>query len=133
MVHGCINPNPDLTMFGEGLQRIFKIGLLFAGAKNGVVIIDEFENAIHASLLSNVVVLLHELAIQFNAQVFISSHSKECIDAFALCENIPKSDCMNLRFNSMPRFSSARTAKSVLTLLLSVRIFPNPNCRPIVW
>ena len=92
VVHGCINPNPDLTMFGEGLQRIFKIGLLFAGAKNGVVIIDEFENAIHASLLNNVVVLLHELAIQFNVQVFISSHSKECIDAFALCENIPKSE-----------------------------------------
>jgi hypothetical protein len=92
VIHDHLNPNPDLTKFGEGLQRIFKIGLLFAGAKNGVVIIDEFENAIHASLLSKVTGLLHELAIKFNVQVFVSSHSKECIDAFALNKNIPHSD-----------------------------------------
>jgi predicted ATPase len=92
VLHDRIQPNLDLTKFGEGLQRIFKIGLLFAGAKNGVVIIDEFENAIHASLLKKVVVLLYDLAVLFNVQVFISSHSKECIDAFALCDEIPQSE-----------------------------------------
>lgn len=92
VIHETINPNPDLTKFGEGLQRIFKMGLLFAGAKNGVVIIDEFENAIHARLLVKVANLLHALAKKFNVQVFISSHSKECIDAFALNEDIPHSE-----------------------------------------
>jgi len=92
VIHNTIDPNPDLTKFGEGLQRIFKIGLLFAGARNGVVIIDEFENAIHAGLLAKVTTLLHELANKFNVQVFVSSHSKECIDAFALNQAIPESD-----------------------------------------
>ncbi|MET3135669.1 AAA15 family ATPase/GTPase [Undibacterium sp. GrIS 1.2] len=92
VMHDRIHPNPDLTQFGEGLQRIFKIALLFAGAKNGVLIIDEFENAIHASLLDKVVTLLYELSVQFNVQVFISSHSKECIDAFALSKTIPSSE-----------------------------------------
>jgi hypothetical protein len=92
VIHDAIDPNPDLTKFGEGLQRIFKIGLLFAGARNGVVIIDEFENAIHTGLLVKVTTLLHELANKFNVQVFVSSHSKECIDAFALNEAIPESD-----------------------------------------
>ncbi|CAK8718923.1 ATPase AAA-type core domain-containing protein [Candidatus Electrothrix laxa] len=92
VIHENINPNPDLTIFGEGLQRIFKIGLLFAGAKNGVVIIDELENAIHASLLPKLVKLINELSLKFNIQVFISSHSKECIDAFAKSENIPEKD-----------------------------------------
>lgn len=92
VIHDSIDPNPDLTKFGEGLQRIFKIGLLFAGAPNGVVIIDEFENAIHAKLLLKVTSLLYELAKRFNVQVFISSHSKECIDAFALNDEIQKSD-----------------------------------------
>ena len=92
VIHEDINPNPDLTIFGEGLQRIFKIGLLFAGAKNGVVIIDELENAIHASLLPKLVKLINELSLKFNIQIFISSHSKECIDAFAKSENIPEKD-----------------------------------------
>ena len=90
VVHETISPNPDLTMFGAGLQRIFKLGLLFAGAKNGVVIIDEFENAIHTALLPKLVHLIHELAIQFNVQVFLSSHSKECIDHFTLNESLTK-------------------------------------------
>jgi hypothetical protein len=90
VIHDKISPNPDISMFGEGLQRIFKIGLLFAGAKDGVLIIDEFENAIHASLLHKVADLLFKLAVMFNVQVFISSHSKECIDAFALSNEIPR-------------------------------------------
>ncbi len=89
VLHKKIAPNPDLSMFGEGLQRIFKIGLLFAGAKDGVLIIDEFENAIHASLLHKVADLLYKLSVKFNVQVFISSHSKECVDAFALSDTIP--------------------------------------------
>ncbi len=92
VLHKTITPNPDLTQFGEGLQRIFNIGLLFAGAKNGVLIIDEFENAMHASLLNKVAELIYELAYQFNVQVFISSHSKECIDAFATSNKIPPSE-----------------------------------------
>ena len=82
VVHDHVSPNPDLTAFGDGIQRIFKIGLLFAGARNGVVLIDEFENAIHASVLSSLALLVHSLAVKFNVQVFLASHSKECIDAF---------------------------------------------------
>ena len=90
--HDLFFPNPDLTMFGEGLQRIFKIGLLFACAKNGVVIIDEFENAIHTMLLPKIVALIYELAVQFNVQVFLTSHSKECIDAFVNSDRLQEKD-----------------------------------------
>ena len=41
----------DLTSYGEGLQRIFEIALSFAFCKNGVLLIDEIETAIHKSLL----------------------------------------------------------------------------------
>lgn len=92
VIHAKIIPPPDLTLFGEGLQRIFKMGLLFAGAKNGVLVIDEFENAIHASLLPKLTKLIYELSKRFNVQVFITSHSKECIDAFAQDKFIPKTE-----------------------------------------
>lgn len=80
--HDTMHPAPDLAQFGEGVQRVFQIGLLFAYAKNGVVLIDEFENAIHFSLLSAFTKLVQELAEKFNVQVFLTSHSKECVDAF---------------------------------------------------
>lgn len=84
--HDDPSRNLDLTHFGEGMQRVFMIGLLFAHAEHGVVLIDEIENALHTSLLQDFSRFLHELAIEFNVQVFMTSHSKECIDAFVLNE-----------------------------------------------
>lgn len=72
----------DITSFGEGLQRIFEISLAFASCQNGVLLIDELETAIHKSLLIEFTNFIQELAEKFNVQVFATSHSKECIDAF---------------------------------------------------
>lgn len=72
----------DLSCYGEGLQRMFLLSLLFASAQHGVVLIDEFENALHYRLIGPFSRFLHQLAHKFNVQVFITSHSKECIDAF---------------------------------------------------
>ena len=72
----------DITNYGEGVQRIFEIALLFASAKGGIVLIDEFESAIHKSLLVKFSRFVHQLAVEFNIQVFLTSHSKECIDSF---------------------------------------------------
>jgi len=74
--------NIEITNYGEGLQRIFEIALSFAYSKNGIVFLDEFETAIHKSLLTKFSKFIQELAETFNVQVFLTSHSKECIDAF---------------------------------------------------
>ncbi len=74
--------NLEITNYGEGLQRIFEIAVAFAYARNGVVCIDEFETAIHYSLLIDFTRFIQQLADIFNVQVFLTSHSKECIDAF---------------------------------------------------
>lgn len=74
--------NIEITNYGEGLQRIFEIALSFAYSKNGIVFLDEFETAIHNSLLNKFTKFIQELSEIFNVQVFLTSHSKECIDAF---------------------------------------------------
>ncbi|MCX6584255.1 MAG: AAA family ATPase [Candidatus Aminicenantes bacterium] len=81
---------PDLTDYGEGVQRVFFISLIFAAAQNGVVLIDEFENAIHTALISKFAGFIYDLTREFNIQLFLTSHSKECIDAFVL--GIPEAD-----------------------------------------
>lgn len=78
----------DLSGYGEGLQRIFFISLLFASAQNGIILIDEFENAIHTELIAKFAGFIDELSKLFNTQVFLTSHSKECIDAFV--KNMPE-------------------------------------------
>jgi len=72
----------DLTKYGEGLQRVFEIALLLGYCRNGVLCIDEIDSALHKSLLIDFTQFIQETANQFNVQIFLSTHSKECIDAF---------------------------------------------------
>lgn len=72
----------DLSSYGDGIIRIFEMALSFASCKNGVLLIDEIETAIHFSLLVKYTEFLQKMAELFNVQVFITTHSKECIDAF---------------------------------------------------
>ena len=72
----------DLTKYGEGLQRVFEIALLLGYCKDGILCIDEIDSALHKSLLVSFTKFIQEIAREFNVQVFLSTHSKECIDAF---------------------------------------------------
>ena len=80
--HKRFEQAPDLSAFGDGLRRTFEIGLLFGLARGGVVLIDEFESAIHRSLLDWFTRFVQELARENNVQVFLTTHSKEALDAF---------------------------------------------------
>ncbi len=78
----CFAQGVDLSAYGEGFQRMFLLSLLFASAQNGVLLIDEFENAMHHHLIGPFARFVHHMSTTFNVQVFLTSHSKECIDAF---------------------------------------------------
>ena len=84
VTHDDFERAPDLATFGEGVRRVFEIGLLFADVRGGVLLVDEFENAIHTELLVEFTRLVQDLAVELNVQVFLSTHSKEAIDAFVL-------------------------------------------------
>ncbi len=83
----------DITKYGEGLQRVFEIALLLGYCRNGILCIDEIDSAIHKSLLVKFTEFLQRTAAEFNVQVFLSTHSKECIDAFVENE-YPDDDLM---------------------------------------
>ena len=98
---------PDLGTFGDGMRRVFEIGLLCAVVRGGVLLIDEFENAIHTELLIEFTRLVQELAVELNVQVFLSTHSKEAIDAFVLNEHNPV-DVVGYAINRTANSISAR-------------------------
>lgn len=73
----------DLTKYGEGLQRIFEIALLISYCSNGILCIDEIDSAIHKGLLVRFAEFIQRLVYEYNVQLFLSTHSKECVDAFS--------------------------------------------------
>ena len=77
-----LNHAIDITKYGEGLQRIFEIALLMGYSRNGIICIDELDSAIHKNLLRDFTEFIQAAALKFNVQVFLTTHSKECIDAF---------------------------------------------------
>lgn len=72
----------DLTRFGTGLLQIYFISLQLAASTNGVLCVDEIDNAIHHSLFVKFTEFISKLSENLNVQLFISSHNDEFIGAF---------------------------------------------------
>ena len=70
-----------LPVSGEGMARLTSLVLSIANAENGVVFVDEIENGLHHSVMSKVWSAVGEAAREFNAQLFATTHSMECVKA----------------------------------------------------
>jgi AAA15 family ATPase/GTPase len=79
-----------LSSMGDGMLRILSLILNLISAKDGFLLIDEFENGLHYSIQPKVWALIFKLAKDFNIQVFATTHSKDCIESFS--EEVLKND-----------------------------------------
>ncbi len=73
-----------LRSMGEGMNRMFGIALALVNAKDGMLLIDEVDTGLHYSVLPDLWKLIFEVAHRLNVQVFATSHSWDCIQAFQL-------------------------------------------------
>ncbi len=71
-----------LRSFGDGLNRLFGIVLSLVNAKDGLLLIDEFENGMHHRVQLDVWRTVFSLAQKLDVQVFATSHSWDSIEAF---------------------------------------------------
>jgi hypothetical protein len=83
MLHGeaGLNRLIPLALMGAGMVRLAGIVANISNAKNGIVLIDEFGNGIHYSILPHVWKAIAKIARQLNTQIFATTHSFECIVA----------------------------------------------------
>lgn len=72
-----------LQTMGDGLSRILHIALAMVSAQNGAVLIDEFENGLHWKVQASLWRTVFLMARELNVQVFATTHSRDCIEAFA--------------------------------------------------
>ena len=71
-----------LAKLGEGTQRVLALALAMSVASNGYLLIDEFETGLHHSVQADVWRAVFKLAHEWNVQVFATTHSWDCIEAF---------------------------------------------------
>jgi AAA15 family ATPase/GTPase len=74
-----------LQSMGDGINRILTIILALVNADNGFLLIDEFENGLHYTVQEQLWKMIFNLAQRLNTQVFVTTHSNDCIKSF---ENI---------------------------------------------
>jgi predicted ATPase len=94
-----------LSSLGEGVNRYIAILCAIWASKDGVLLIDEIENGIHYSNFPKLWKLIYQTSIDANCQIFITSHSKECIKAFNDMQ-------LNNNDNSSTYFEIYRSSKS---------------------
>ena len=75
------NPIP-LRSLGEGMVRLFGLALALVNTRDGLFLIDEIESGLHYSVQPDVWRLVFRLAQRLNIQVFATTHSWDCVEAF---------------------------------------------------
>jgi AAA15 family ATPase/GTPase len=87
MVNGKTLPAP---LLGDGVQTLLSILLAIYGVEDGCVFIDEFESSIHYKLLENIWGIISRVAKEKTCQLFVATHSRECINSAAegVCDDI---------------------------------------------
>jgi AAA15 family ATPase/GTPase len=74
-----------LSVFGDGLKKIMALAAGVIRAKDGILLVDELETAIHTSVLKEVFSWLVGACREFNVQLFFTTHSIETVDAVLNC------------------------------------------------
>jgi predicted ATP-dependent endonuclease of OLD family len=72
-----------LSLMGDGTRRLLAILSAVFDMKNGILLLDEIENGFHYSSLKTLWKAIGRAAQEFNVQIFATTHSYECIEAFA--------------------------------------------------
>jgi hypothetical protein len=88
------SPEPiTLRSMGDGMVRLFHLALALVNSiypqAGGILLVDEIENGLHYSVHEDLWKLVFKMAKDLNAQVFATTHSWDCIEAFqrAACED----------------------------------------------
>ena len=71
-----------LNSLGDGINRFMAIICAIWASQDGFLFIDEVENGIHYTNYSKLWKIIFEISKEANCQVFATTHSKECIEAF---------------------------------------------------
>ncbi len=71
-----------ISLFGEAINKVTQFILTLVNNPHNILLIDELENGIHYTNQRNLWRMLFKLAVEFEVQIFATTHSLEMIQAF---------------------------------------------------
>ncbi|MEH1935468.1 MAG: AAA family ATPase [Nostoc sp.] len=71
-----------LKSMGDGMTRLFHIIVALVNARDGILLIDEFENGLHWTVQPKVWDIVFRFSERLNVQVFATTHSRDCVKGF---------------------------------------------------
>lgn len=72
-----------IQLMGDGISRLLSILMAMASFENGIILIDEIENGLHATALEHLWNIIKEGSETYNVQIFATTHSLECVKTFS--------------------------------------------------
>ena len=91
-----LGPLLPIAIMGNGIVRLSNILCSILEFQKGIVLIDEIENGFHYSFYPLLWKAIKKLSSEFDIQIFITTHSLECIEA-ASNENFNNSTLSYIR------------------------------------
>ena len=67
---------------GDGMTHILNMIIALLGCENGILLLDEAESGLHYTTQNKLWKLIFELSEKYHVQVFATTHSNDCINAF---------------------------------------------------
>ncbi len=100
----------NLKNLGEGMSRLLGLALSLASAQGGLLLLDEVETGFHYSIMPKVWRLVFEAATKLNVQVFATTHSWDCIEAFQRADALQnEAEGMLIRLEAKPEKTKVTT------------------------
>ena len=76
------NANMPISEMGDGMTHILNMIIALLGCENGILLLDEAESGLHYTTQNKLWKLIFELSEKYHVQVFATTHSNDCINAF---------------------------------------------------
>jgi len=84
-----------LSCYGDGVKKMLSIAGGIAAANKGILLIDEFETAIHIKNYDNVFNFIDKACKKFDVQLFITTHSIEAVDELLKIDSLVDNSDIN--------------------------------------
>lgn len=69
-----------LFSFGDSIKKVFTLAMAMVSAKNGILLVDEIESAIHKNYINKMFDKIIKICKEYKIQLICTTHSLEAID-----------------------------------------------------
>jgi len=85
MIEHRILGDMPLSTYGDGIKKVIALANAAASVKDGILLVDEYETAIHPKAMDQVFRFLINVCKERNIQLFMTTHSAEALDKMLQC------------------------------------------------